>query len=119
MTVTVEIVGVPVACGDGVRDSWREIASWAARELERAFGDAVRVQYHDLFETGCPALPAGANLPVVMIDGEPFSVGAKFSLPAIRKALLDRGVVGDRERSALRLRESPSVVSGSKKESIR
>jgi hypothetical protein len=92
MTITVEIVGVPVACVDGVKDSWREIASWAARELERAFGGAVRVQYHDLFEAGCPALPADAKLPVVLIDGEPITVGEKISLPAIRKAIAVRGV---------------------------
>lgn len=92
MTVTVEIVGVPVACGDEVRDTWREIASWASRELERSFGDAVRVEYHDLFEAGCPVLPADANLPIVLIDGEPIGMGKKISLPAIRKALTIRGV---------------------------
>ena len=96
MTVTVEIVGVPVACGGGVKDSWREIASWVARELERAFGGAVRVQYHDLFESGCPALPADAKLPVVLIDGEPITVGEKISIPTIRKALVNRGVVASR-----------------------
>jgi hypothetical protein len=93
MTVTVEIVGVPVACGDEVKDSWREIASWASRELERAFGGAVCVQYHDLFEADCPILPADAKLPVVLIDGEPLTIGEKISLPAIRKALVTRGVV--------------------------
>jgi hypothetical protein len=92
MTVTVEIVGVPVACGDGVKDTWREVASWVSRELERAFGDAVRVEYHDLFEAGCPVLPADAKLPVVLIDGERITAGEKISLPLIRKALTIRGV---------------------------
>ena len=92
MTVTVEIVGVPVACGDRVRDSWREITAWVSRDLERTFAGAVRVQYHDLFEAGCPALPAGAKLPVVLIDGEPITVGEKISLPVIRKAIVSRGV---------------------------
>ena len=92
MTVRVEIVGVPVACGDRVKDSWREIAAWVARDLERTFAGAVRVHYHDLFEAGCPALPAGAKLPVVLIDGEPIMVGEKISLPVIRKAIVNRGV---------------------------
>jgi hypothetical protein len=97
MTVTVEIVGVPVACGDGIKESWREIASWVSRELDRAFGEAVRVQYHDLFEAGCPILPEGAKLPIVLIDGEPITVGGKISLPAIRTALGNRGVATERE----------------------
>jgi hypothetical protein len=97
MTVTVEIVGVPVACGERVTDTWREIASWASRELERAFGDSVRVQYHDLFEAGCPVLPADAKLPIVLIDGEPITAGQKISLPAIRKALVTRGVAATLE----------------------
>ena len=92
MTVTVEIVGVPVACGDGFQDTWREIAAWVSRELDRAFGDAVRVQYHDFFEAGCPVLPANAKLPVVLIDGEAITAGEKISLPEIRKALISRGV---------------------------
>jgi hypothetical protein len=119
MTVTVEIVGVPVACGERVKDSWREIASWVARELERAFGDSVRVQYHDLFEAGCPVLPADAKLPVVLIDGEPIPLGAKISLPAIRKALTSRGVAAVCEASASRSPESIASFSGLGKESTR
>jgi len=97
MTVTVEIVGVPVACGERVKDSWREIAAWVSRELDRAFGDAVRVQYHDLFEAGCPSLPTDAKLPIVLIDGEPITVREKISLPLIRKALTSRGVAAVRD----------------------
>jgi hypothetical protein len=119
MTVTVEIVGVPVACGERVTDTWREIASWASRELDREFGAAVRVQYHDLFEAGCPVLPADAKLPVVLIDGEPITAGQKISLPAIRKALASRGVAAVCEASASRSPESIASFSGSRKESTR
>lgn len=104
MTVTVEIVGAPVACGDGTKDSWREIASWAAGQLDRTFGGAVRVRYHDLFEVGCPTLPADAKLPVVLIDGEPLTMGRKISLPAIRKTLVSRGLVAVEQRSVRRAR---------------
>jgi hypothetical protein len=100
VTVTIEIVGAPVACGDGVGNAWREIASWAERELKRSFGDAVHVRYHDLFDAGCPRLPQGAALPVVLIDGEPITVGKKISLPAIRKAVALRGVTEAREGRA-------------------
>jgi hypothetical protein len=119
MTVTVEIVGVPVACGDGVKDSWRGISAWVSRELDRGFGAAVRVQYHDLFEAGCPVLPADAKLPIVMIDGEPISVGEKISLPLIRKALTSRGVAATREPSASRSPESSAILAGPRKESTR
>ena len=46
---------------------------------------AVHVEYHDLFEAGCPALPADAKLSVVLIDGELLTEGEKISLPAIRR----------------------------------
>ena len=119
MTVTVEIVGVPIACGDRVKDSWRGIAAWVSRELERAFGEAVRVQYHDLFEAWCPILPAGAKLPIVLIDGEPITVGGKISLPAIRKALTSRGIASIYEPSASRSLESSASFCGPGKESTR
>lgn len=92
MTVTIEIVGVPVVCSEGVRDSWREIASWVGRELKRSSGDAVSVRYFDLFDAGCPRLPQDAALPVVLIGEEPVTIGKKISLPAIRKALALQGL---------------------------
>ena len=98
MTVIVEIVGVLVACGDEVTDSWREVASWTARELDRTFGGAVRVQYYDLFDAECPRLPEGAVLPVVLVGGDPITVGKKISVPAIWKALAARGVAAGGDR---------------------
>lgn len=81
----VQIVGAPVACGDGIKEDWRDIATLAQTQLSRRFGDTIRVDYFDLFDPGCPPLSPEAHLPVVFINGQPFSSGGKISIPAIRK----------------------------------
>jgi hypothetical protein len=43
-TVTISIIGVPIACEDGVKESWREVAGWAAEQLLNRFGAAIHVQ---------------------------------------------------------------------------
>jgi hypothetical protein len=86
-TILVQIVGAPVACAEGLKDTWREVAAWAARQLENRFGAAVAVQYYDLFDADCPPLPQGAQLPVVFVAGELFSSGEKISVPGIRKVV--------------------------------
>ncbi|RPI24236.1 MAG: hypothetical protein EHM70_21545, partial [Chloroflexota bacterium] len=73
----VQIVGAPIACAEGVRDTWREVAAWAAGQLGARFGRAVRVDYFDLFDPACPPLPDGAQLPVVIVDGKVLSCGGK------------------------------------------
>ena len=83
----VQIVGAPVACADGVQDTWRDLASMAAEKLTGRFGEQVEVRYFDLFDPGCPALPPGAQLPLVLVNGEMLSSGGKISVPAIRKRL--------------------------------
>src|SRR5689334_7705393 len=83
--VVVQIVGAPVACTTGVKDTWREIAGWAAGQLRQHFGDAVEVRYYDLFDPACPALPMDAQLPLVLINGEVLSSGGKIAIPAIRR----------------------------------
>jgi len=85
--VVVQIVGTLVACTDGVKDSWRETANWAADRLNAKFGNAVRIEYFDLFDPACPPLPLDAQLPLVLINGEVLSSGGKISIPAIRKRL--------------------------------
>jgi hypothetical protein len=89
---TVQIIGTPVACADGVKDSWREVAEWTAGQLASRFGDSVRVEYFDLFDPGCPVLPEGAQLPLVLVNGQVTSSGGKISVPAIRKRLEELGV---------------------------
>lgn len=98
--VDVVIVGAPVACTDGVRDTWRDLARWVAAQLERRFGDQVRVAYHDLFDPACPLLPPDATLPVVLVDGEVLSSGGKLSMPIICRTVEARGVAPSRSVSA-------------------
>jgi hypothetical protein len=83
--VLVQIIGAPIACSDGLKDSWREVASWAAGQLKTRFGAEVRVQYYDLFDAGCPPIPPGAQLPLVLVNGVVLSNGGKISVPLIRK----------------------------------
>ncbi len=89
----VQIIGAPVACADGVKETWREVAEWAAGQLTARFGEAVRVQYFDLSDPACPPLPPGAQLPLVLVDGEALTSGGKISIPAIRRRLEARGVL--------------------------
>ncbi len=90
-SAVVQIIGAPVACAQGIKDSWREIAKWAAGQLAARYGTAVQVQYFDLFDPACPPLPDGAQLPVVIINGKVVSCGGKISVPVIRKHLEDIG----------------------------
>jgi hypothetical protein len=86
-TINVQIVGARVACAEGLKDTWREVAAWAAGQLENRFGEAVSVSYYDLFDADCPPLPQEAKLPVVLVAGELFSSGEKISVPGIRKVI--------------------------------
>jgi hypothetical protein len=91
----VHIIGAPVACAEGLKDTWRDVTKYAADQLRARFGDAVRVHYFDLFDPDCPALPDGAQLPLVLLNGEVFSSGGKISVPALRKHLETSGVAPD------------------------
>jgi disulfide oxidoreductase YuzD len=84
LPVIVQIIGAPIACKDGVKDSWREVAGWVEGQLKAKVGEAVQVQYFDLFDPACPPMPAGAQLPLVLVNGEVLSNGGKISVPAIR-----------------------------------
>ncbi|MEO8356707.1 MAG: hypothetical protein ABI621_12390 [Chloroflexota bacterium] len=81
----VQMVGAPIACQDGVKDSWRDVSTWAAGQLRARFGNDVLVKYYDLFDADCPPVPANAQLPLVIIDGEVVSSGGKISVPVIRR----------------------------------
>ena len=85
--IVVQIIGAPIACAEGVKDSWREMARWAAGQLQNRFGNSVRVEYYDLFDPTCPHLPLDAQLPLVRVNGEVLSSGGKLPMPAIRKRL--------------------------------
>lgn len=96
--INVYVIGAPVACAEGLKDTWRDIAQHAADQLRARFGDDVHVQYFDLFDPECPALPADAQLPLVIVEGEVLSSGAKISVPAIRQRIEALGVTPDGHR---------------------
>ncbi len=87
MSILVQIIGAPIACKDGVKDSWRDVAKWAASQLKAYFDDAVEVCYFDLFDADCPPMPIDAQLPLVLVNHEVLSSGGKISVPAIRRKI--------------------------------
>jgi disulfide oxidoreductase YuzD len=86
-SVLVQIIGAPIACADGVKDTWRDVAHWAAGQLSARFGDEVQVKYYDLFDADCPPMPDNAQLPLVMIEGEVISRGGKIAVPVLRRKI--------------------------------
>ena len=86
-SVLVQIIGARIACKEGVKDSWRDVAHWVAGQLSSRFGDEVQVKYNDLFDADFPPMPDNAQLPLVMIAGEVISSGGKISVPAIRRKI--------------------------------
>ncbi len=88
----VHIIGAPVACAEGVKDTWRDVAKHAADQLSARFGDRVSIRYFDLFDSDCPPLPDEAQLPLVLLNDEVLSSGDKISVPAIRKRIEALGI---------------------------
>lgn len=84
------IIGAPMACKEGIKETWRDVAEWTAGQLRSRYGEQVKVQYYDLFDPECPAIPAEGQLPVVMVDGQVVSCGGKISIPLIRKTIEDQ-----------------------------
>lgn len=89
----IEIIGAPVACAEGVQETWRDLAQWMGEQLHRRYGSSVDVIYYDLFDADCPSMPEDAQLPLVLINGDVLSSGGKLSMPAIRRRLEAQGVV--------------------------
>lgn len=90
--VTVSIVGAPIACAEGVKDSWWRVAGWVAGQLQARFGETVQVKYYDLFDADCPAMPPDAQLPLVIMDGEVVSSGGKIPVSLLCRKLEARGI---------------------------
>ena len=88
--IEVKIIGSPVACAEGVKELWRDVASWASRQLVTKYGDLVITRYFDLFDTDCPPFPADSQLPVVFVDEKLVSSGGKISIPLIRQEIETR-----------------------------
>ena len=85
--VLVQIVGAPVACKEGLKDSWREVSVWTAGQLRTHFGDSIQVKYYDLFDADCPSVPTGSQLPLVFVDSEIVISGGKISIPILRNKI--------------------------------
>jgi hypothetical protein len=87
--VIVQIIGSPVACPAGTKDTWRELADYARRQLKMKFKEGCQLEYYDLFDPECPPLPVDAQLPFVLIEGDKFSSGGKLNIPAISKRVAE------------------------------
>ncbi len=90
--IAVRIFGVPIACSKGINDAWRQIADRARSQLAARFGDAVYVEYYDLFSPDMDCFPEvtakvqdGAQVPMVFVGADLLSSGGKVSIPAIVK----------------------------------
>jgi hypothetical protein len=92
-TIHIEMIAAQVACEQGLKDSWRATAEFAAGQLRSRYGDKVSLKYYDLFDVDCPPIPPGSQLPLILVDGEILSSGGKISVPLIRKRIdeLDGG----------------------------
>lgn len=89
--IQVKVVAAPIACKDGIRESWRGVAEWTANQLRVHYGDRVIVQYFDLFDPDCPAIPPDSQLPVIFVNEEVISSGGKISIPLIRRKIEEKG----------------------------
>lgn len=88
----IQIIGAPVACADGMKETWRDLAGWIGGKLRVRYGTAVTTTYYDLFDPDCPPLPPGSELPLVLVNGAVLSSGGKISMPIIRRHLDALGV---------------------------
>jgi hypothetical protein len=93
--VLIHITGSLVACSQGTRDDWRDLAGWLASKMTALYGDQVAVKYCDIFDTDCPSLPPDAKLPIVKINEEVVSMGGKISMTVIRKKLESLGIASN------------------------
>lgn len=66
--IVVKIIGAPVACKAGIKETWRDVAKWAADQLRIRYGETVQLEYYDLFDTDCPIIPPDSQLPVVFVN---------------------------------------------------
>ena len=87
MPIEVKIVGAPVACADGVKELWKDVAAWAGGQLYARYGSKVITHYFDLFDPECPALPLESQIPVVFVNEKLVSSGGKVSVPLIRREI--------------------------------
>ena len=85
--IKVQIIGTQIACSEGLKDTWRELAAYVKSQVSVRFQNQVEVEYFDLFDKKCPSFPTNAQIPNVLIDGELFSSGGKIVIPKLTKYL--------------------------------
>lgn len=85
--IRVKIIGAPVACKEGIKETWREVASWAAKKLAIHYGDLIDVRFYDIFDVDCPQIPPEGQLPIIFVNEDPVHNDGKISIPAIRKKI--------------------------------
>ena len=85
--IKVQIIGTQIACSEGLKDTWRELAAYVKSQLSVRFQNQVEVEYFDLFDKKCPPFPANAQIPIVLINGDLFSSGGKIAIPRLTKYL--------------------------------
>lgn len=95
----IHIIGAPVACAEGVKETWRDLAGWMGGKLKARYGTAVSITYYDLFDPNCPPLPPDTQLPLVLVNGDVVTSGGKLSMPSIRRHLDALGVQSHANRS--------------------
>ncbi len=97
--VVVRVFAAPMAaCGSG--GTWASVVAAMGDRIARRFGDAVTVEFVELFSQRSFDFPAvlarvesGAGLPVVTIGDAVISEGGKLSEPVICRALAERGLL--------------------------
>lgn len=85
MQIEVKIIGAPVACQEGIKELWKDVANWAGNQLNEKYGSNVITHYFDLFDSDCPKFPSDMQLPIVFVNEKIVSSGGKISIPLIRK----------------------------------
>lgn len=98
--VHIQIIGAPLACAEGVKETWRELGIYFAGQLRERYGPSVETTYYDLFDPACPPLPPEAQLPIVLVAGRAVINGGKLSLPLIRRYLESLGITPLRSHPA-------------------
>lgn len=88
--IKIQIIGTQVACKEGLKDTWRDVAAFAKSQLQLHFKDEVEINYYDLFDRQCPTFPKEAQIPIVMVDDELFSAGGKIDIPKLKNYLKNK-----------------------------
>jgi hypothetical protein len=90
------VVGLPPTTGCPSSKTWRAAAEFVHSRLVERFGSGVQFEYVDLFSREMARHPEvetmiadGAELPIVVIDGEARFAGGKLNLSAIERAVAD------------------------------